>query len=304
MIKLHIVGHLTIDYLVDASSGAVEIHPQGAALGAAIGALLAGGNPVVHAIAGSDYPRDVIRGLSELGADVDGVEWIDSPSLRFWLLDEGHDIISDHPFEGTDFATYNPKVNERFLRAVRPGDWVHLCPLPLRFQSRIASLTAAAGARVSVDPQPWRYFDARDATAEFVDLCRHTDALLMSRQDFPKELQSPRVFAEWCHARGVKYVVAKLDTDGSEVHTAGTTLRIPTQPLRSIGTRAAGAGDSFAGAFISSLAQRVPLSRAAARATSVALSMIESNGMMHALSTDPGALAQMTDLLDRGATCA
>jgi sugar/nucleoside kinase (ribokinase family) len=304
MTKLHVVGHLTIDYLVNAASNVVEIHPEGAALGAAIGALLAGGKPVVHAVAGFDYPRDVIQRMAELGADVGGVEWIRSPSLRFWLLDEGHDVIVDHPFQGTDFAIYNPLLNERFLETVRPGDWVHICPLPLRFQSRVASLASAAGAQISVDPQPWHYFEGADATPDFTDLCNHTDVLFMSRQDFAEELRSPSMFAAWCHARGVKYVVAKLDADGSEVHTASKTLRIPTQPLRSIGAAAAGAGDSFAGAFISSLVQQLPLSRVAARATSVALSMIKSNGMMHALSSNPRVVEQMTDLLDRGATCA
>ena len=106
--------------------------PQGAALGAAIGARLSTPKYLkLIAKVGSDYPRAILNNLSNYNVDCSQVEHIAGSSLGFWILRETEDHGQDLPISGLDIGSYTPDGMMIPPRLGRRIDGAHICPMPL-----------------------------------------------------------------------------------------------------------------------------------------------------------------------------
>lgn len=286
MPRVLIVGHLTIDTLCDDYGRRAHFRlPQGAALGSALGALANGASVDIASVVGEDYPEEVLAKLQDAGVGLRLLSRRPGRSLRFWILRETADCLVDLPFASSSIAGFTPAP---------PGPSVpltgyaaaHLCPMPIADQLAWIERLRPEVQMLSVDPQPFRYAPpGTDAHALLRDMLERVDILSISAADFP----------EYCHRPisdvltslldgGPQMVTLKLGALGSAIAMQKTEDYLRVSAVEAEVRDEVGAGDAFAGAFVSSLAQCGNPETAAKHAALTACAMIEDVGMMHVLT--------------------
>ena len=161
--NLAILGNLIVDDIVHPDGRTEMGQPGGAALYAALGAVLWCESVAIVSRVGDDYPADVLEGLVARGIDLSCVARLPGGSLRTWLLYEGRRRRVVHRLGGPTHAEASP------VAADVPAGWscgaIHLAPMPLSVQqSLIQELGGREGTVLSADPYellreeklPWR----------------------------------------------------------------------------------------------------------------------------------------------------
>jgi sugar/nucleoside kinase (ribokinase family) len=134
---------------------------------------------------------------------------------------------------------------------------------------------------------------------ELVDMLRTIDCLLPSEADVASFFGAPVSAAHLLElaAHGPKIVAIKLGSHGSVVYEANTG-RYTYVPALRVGVRdATGAGDSYCGAFATTLADSGDPLQAAVAGTVAASLVVESFGALTALATQESELARRTRLV-------
>lgn len=286
MPRLLIVGHLTIDTVCDDHLRVAHFQlPQGAALGSAVGALANDAEVDVVSVIGEDYPEGVLATLREAGVGTTLVSRRAGRSLRFWILREARDRCVDLPFESSSIARFTPAPPDSST-ALNGFDAAHLCPMPIAEQLAWVERLRSEVPLISVDPQPFRYAPPGvDAEALLRHVLARIDVLSISVEDFPEYRDRPVPQALSALLKyGPRIVTLKLGALGSAVGVRGSEEYLRLAAVDGDVRDEVGAGDAFAGAFLSVLASTRDLEVAARRAALTACAMIEDVGMLHVLT--------------------
>lgn len=286
MSKVLIVGHMTIDTICDDHARLTHFQlPQGAAVGSAAGAIVNGATVEIFSVVGEDYPEGAIATLRKAGAGTALILRRAGKSLRFWILREDRSRLVDLPFATTSIAAFTPTPLD-FSVALNDFDAAHLCPMPIADQLAWIDRLRPEIPLLSIDPQPFRYAPStNEGEALLRRVLERVDVLSISADDFPEYCDRPLPLAlSQLLAHGPKIVTLKLGALGSAIGVRGSREYLRLAAVDCEVQDEVGAGDAFAGAFVSELASTRDLEASAKRAALTACAIIEDVGMLHLLT--------------------
>lgn len=286
-----ILGGMGRDVLVD-TDGREWSAIGGSAWFAAFGAATVCPVRLVAAI-GRDFPAEAIDQLERAGVDTSGIHRDDSQDSFFWKARYGA-----HPDERETIVLL-PNVEDDFLPDLSSCNdrFVYLANCQPRLQaSALAQLPATTF--VALDTIDRWISDRRDelcAMLPRVDLflINADEARLLTASDSPE--QCCRKILEL----GPRHCILKMGSRGSMVADShGSVLHVPAHRIETV-LEATGAGDTFGGAVIGTLAASSnpvtieSLAAAANCASAVAAHRIGHPGIDHLIGwTPPGLLTR------------
>jgi sugar/nucleoside kinase (ribokinase family) len=210
-------------------------------------------------VVGDDYPVDQLEPLASRGVDLAGLEHTVGKSFR-WRGRYRHDLNSAETLEthlGV-FSNFRPKIPEQFRRA----PFVFLANIDPRLQLQVLDQVEKPRL-VACDTMNF-WIESR--RPELIELLGRVDLITLNDGEARQLTEQANLVkaARWILERGPKYVVIKKGEHGAFMFTPDSVFFAPAYPLESV-FDPTGAGDSFAGGFIGSLASSGDLSPASMR---------------------------------------
>jgi sugar/nucleoside kinase (ribokinase family) len=210
-------------------------------------------------VVGSDYPLDKLEPLKARGVDLAGLEKAEGTSFR-WRGRYRHDLNAAETLEthlGV-FSNFRPQIPEQFRRA----PFVFLANIDPRLQLQVLEQVEKPRL-VACDTMNF-WIESR--RPELLELLNHVDLVTLNDGEVRQLTEQTNLVkgAKWILERGPKYVLIKKGEHGAFMFTRDSVFFAPAYPLESI-FDPTGAGDSFAGGFIGSLAASGDLSEASMR---------------------------------------
>jgi sugar/nucleoside kinase (ribokinase family) len=240
-VELVVLGNLLVDDVVYADGSTRMGQAGGTLLYVALAAQLNGLKVGLVSFQGDDYPRPVLETLARRGIDLSGVQALDGPGLRTWLLYEGRQRRLVHRLEGPSHEEVSPTSRDIPERWRNAGAF-HLAPMPFRIQQELVlGLGASGDALISLDPYELLSEANLDA---WRGLLRGVDTFFLSED----EMLLPRGPAAVLADGRLRQVVYKRGRLGGELYDAG---RVVTWDARTEAVvEPTGAGDCFAAGFL------------------------------------------------------
>ena len=286
-----LLGNLLVDDIVFPDGSTRMGEPGGAVMYGSLGAALWGTRAGCVSLAGTDYPVTMLDALEKRRVDLAGVHRLGGPGARTWLLYEGHLRRLIHHLGRPSHERVSPGP-EHIPRAWQSSPAFHLAPMPFSVQRQVlASLAINPNRFVSIDPHlpitdetlvEWRQVLA-DADAFFPS----EDELLLEKPDVDPQRVLPRL------ATGrLRFIVFKQAAKGGILYDAREDRfhRWPGRATKVIDPT--GAGDAFAGGFISGHLEGLPVEVCLDRAVVSASFAVEALGaasLLQATRTDADA---------------
>jgi sugar/nucleoside kinase (ribokinase family) len=229
---------------------------------------------------GDDFGSDEIAVLESRGVNTDDIEHVSGGKTFFWRGEYGWDL-NDRETLDTQlnvFADFQPKLSDESKAA----DVLFLANIQPDLQREVRAQCTQARF-VALDSMNLWIETARDSlieTIKQVDCLLLNDAELRQLTEEPNLIRAARKIREW----GPKVVVAKQGEYGAALITRESFFALPAYPLETV-VDPTGAGDTFAGGFVSYLAAHPDealddglLRRAMAHATVLASFNVEEFG--------------------------
>ena len=285
---LVVLGNLLVDDLVFPDGRTRMGQPGGAALYASLGASLFGMRTGLSSWRGTDYPAAALDALAARGVDLDGLRELNRTSLRTWLLYEGRRRQVIHHLDGPTHAEVSPEPEQV------PAAWLeapafHLAPMPFDVQRRLlAALGQRAGARLSLDP----YAIVREDNLEdWRQLLTGVDVLFLSEDDLeisgtaddPRSALRRLAGAQPPGSR-LRLALLKRGEHGGVLYDAREHRFMEWEARAERVVDPTGAGDAFAGGFLSAWLRAEPIARALQRGVVAASFAIEDWGAARILA--------------------
>jgi len=285
------LGNLIVDDVVFADGTTRMGEPGGAMLYAALGALPWGLRVAVVAPLGDDYPARTLHALEERGVDLSGLRPLGRPGLRTWLLYEPAARRVVHRLGAASHADASPApadVAERF-----PGARAfHLSPTPLACQlPLLRALAPRADALVSLDPHdPVR----EDNLAAWREALALTDVFFVSDEELQLDgvVGDPRGALARLAGGRLRHVLLKRGRQGGVLYDARTGATATWEARTHAFVDPTGAGDAFAGGFLSGLLDGEDAAGALERGVVSASFALEGWGAAGLLAETPAAARQ------------
>lgn len=241
-----VVGSVALDS-VKTTEGSCTEALGGSAVYFSLAAALFGKVSLVG-VAGSDFPGEHVAMLKKRGVDLSGLETAKGETFR-WEGQYGKDasVARTLATKLNVFKDFKPKLDEAHRKApyLFLGNIDPELQLDVLSQMRGPKLTACDTMNFWIGSKP----AAVKKLLSKVDLFFCNDAEAMSLTGAPNCLQAAETIAHW----GPKVVVVKKGEHGSVMRHHGHFYQFPAYPLARI-KDPTGAGDSFAGGFLGSLA--------------------------------------------------
>ncbi len=254
----------------------------------AVAAARCGATTRFAACVGDDaFGRMVLERLDDRGVDRRAVQVLHgrATGLATILVDAaGQNCIA--VASGANAELTPERIDALAGSIAAAGVVVLQCEIPMASVYRAVEIAAAAGARVILNPAPFRGLDlARIRGRVDVLVPNETEAAQIHRHAVTTSAEAAAA-ALALHAAGIANVIITLGANGCVLAAAGEVRAFPPHIVDAID--ATGAGDAFVGCLAASLAAGDPLPQAIERATVYA-----------ALSTTrQGAQASYADLGD------
>jgi sugar/nucleoside kinase (ribokinase family) len=210
-------------------------------------------------VVGDDYPVAQLQPLAARGVDLAGLEQVAGSSFR-WRGRYRHDLDSAETLEthlGV-FSNFRPNIPEQF----RHAPFVFLANIDPRLQLQVLEQVEKPRL-VACDTMNF-WIESR--RPELIQLLGHVDLITLNDGEARQltELTNLVQAARWILDKGPKHVLIKKGEHGAFMFTRDSVFFAPAYPLESV-FDPTGAGDSFAGGFIGSLAASGDLSDASMR---------------------------------------
>ena len=270
-----IVGSMAFDDL-ELPSGSFKNTVGGSATYSAFAASLFAPVHVV-AVVGSDFSNDTLEALSARGVDTSGIERAAGRTFR-WAGRYEPDLIHRTTLDTqlNVFADFRPKVGEN----VRDTPIVLLGNIHPALQSSVLDQMSAPSLVVADTMNFWINGEP-DALAKML---QRVDTLVINDEEAFQLSGTSNVLAaaREIRARGPKRLVIKRGEHGALLFDDAGAFAAPGFPLETV-VDPTGAGDSFAGGFVGSLARQrginaLTLRRAMLYATATASFCVEAVG--------------------------
>lgn len=246
MSNILVVGSVALDS-VKTTEGSCREALGGSAVYFSLAAALLN-KVLLVGVAGDDFPAEHVAMLKKRGVDLSGLETAKGETFR-WEGQYGRDasIAQTLATKLNVFKDFKPKLDETHRKApyVFLGNIDPELQLEVLSQMRSPKLVACDTMNFWIGGKP----AAVRKLLGKVDMFFCNDAEAMSLADKPNCLQAAETIASW----GPKVVVVKKGEHGSVLRFNGHFYQYPSFPLARI-KDPTGAGDSFAGGFIGSLA--------------------------------------------------
>ncbi len=275
--SLAVVGSIAFD-TVSTPFGSRERMLGGAAVHFSLAASFFTDVHIVGPV-GEDFSEREHAVLDRLGIHTEDIEQVPGGSTFFWRGHYDHDLNVAHTDETQlgVFGDFEPKLSE----AARACETLFLANIQPELQRQVRE--QCDGARfVALDSMNLWIDTTRDALLQaiaLVDCVMLNDAELRMLTAKPNLLTAAREVMSW----GPSAVVAKRGEYGAALFTEDGFFALPAFPLETV-LDPTGAGDSFAGGFLGSIAaEQGPishheLSRAMAYGTAIASFNVEEFG--------------------------
>ena len=210
-------------------------------------------------VVGDDYPLDLLQPLVERGVDLAGLEKVSGASFR-WRGRYRHDLNAAETLEthlGV-FSNFRPNIPDQF----REAPFVFLANIDPRLQLQVLEQVKKPRL-VACDTMNF-WIESR--RPELVELLGHVDLITLNDGEARQLTEHTNLVqaARWILDKGPKHVLIKKGEHGAFMFTRDSVFFAPAYPLESV-FDPTGAGDSFAGGFIGSLAASGDLSDASMR---------------------------------------
>lgn len=210
-------------------------------------------------VVGDDYPVHLLQPLADRGVDLAGLEKVSGSSFR-WRGRYRHDLNSAETLEthlGV-FSHFRPNIPEQFRKA----PFVFLANIDPRLQLQVLQQVEKPRL-VACDTMNF-WIESR--RPELVELLGHVDLITLNDGEARQLTEHTNLVqaARWILDKGPKHVLIKKGEHGAFMFTRDSVFFAPAYPLESV-FDPTGAGDSFAGGFIGSLAASGDLSDASMR---------------------------------------
>ncbi len=210
-------------------------------------------------VVGDDYPVAQLQPLAARGVDLAGLEQVAGSSFR-WRGRYRHDLNSAETLEthlGV-FSNFRPNIPEQF----RQAPFVFLANIDPRLQLQVLEQVEKPRL-VACDTMNF-WIESR--RPELIQLLGHVDLITLNDGEARQLTEHTNLVqaARWILDKGPKHVLIKKGEHGAFMFTRDSVFFAPAYPLESV-FDPTGAGDSFAGGFIGSLAASGDLSDASMR---------------------------------------
>ncbi|WP_411279898.1 PfkB family carbohydrate kinase [Gemmatimonas sp.] len=210
-------------------------------------------------VVGDDYPVHLLQPLADRGVDLAGLEKVSGSSFR-WRGRYRHDLNSAETLEthlGV-FSNFRPNIPEQFRKA----PFVFLANIDPRLQLQVLEQVEQPRL-VACDTMNF-WIESR--RPELIELLGHVDLITLNDGEARQLTEHSNLVqaARWILDKGPKHVLIKKGEHGAFMFTRESVFFAPAYPLESV-FDPTGAGDSFAGGFIGSLAASGDLSDASMR---------------------------------------
>lgn len=210
-------------------------------------------------VVGDDYPVAQLQPLADRGVDLAGLEQVTGSSFR-WRGRYRHDLNSAETLEthlGV-FSNFRPIIPEQF----RQAPFVFLANIDPRLQLQVLEQVEKPRL-VACDTMNF-WIESR--RPELIELLGHVDLITLNDGEARQLTEHTNLVqaARWILEKGPKHVLIKKGENGAFMFTRESVFFAPAYPLESV-FDPTGAGDSFAGGFIGSLAASGDLSDASMR---------------------------------------
>lgn len=277
-------GNLLVDDIVFANGRTRMGEPGGAAIYVSLAARLWGASVGVVSVRGADYPQAMLDELAARGVDLAGVRDLGRPGVRTWLLYEETLRRVVHRIGSPSHAEVSPEPADVPARWRSPGVF-HLSPMPLDIQRRLVrELGASRATAISLDPhEPVR----EDNLGAWRDVLAGVDAFFPSRDELRLDGvdDDPRAALRRLAGGRLRFVLFKRGAEGGMLYDTRADAFLEWPPVPRLTGDPTGAGDAFAGGFLSGLLAGEPLEPALDRgivATSFALEDFGVRGLLAA----------------------
>ena len=210
-------------------------------------------------VVGDDYPVHLLQPLADRGVDLAGLEKVSGSSFR-WRGRYRHDLNSAETLEthlGV-FSNFRPNIPEQFRKA----PFVFLANIDPRLQLQVLEQVEKPRL-VACDTMNF-WIESR--RPDLIELLGHVDLITLNDGEARQLTEHNNLVqaARWILDKGPKHVLIKKGEHGAFMFTRESVFFAPAYPLDSV-FDPTGAGDSFAGGFIGSLAASGDLSDASMR---------------------------------------
>lgn len=284
------LGNLLLDDIVFPDGRTLLAEPGGAALYLSLAASLWGTAAGVVSVRGDDYPPATLDALAGRGVRL-ALRERGGPGLRTWLLYEAGMRRVVHRLGGPAHAEVSPRADE-IPEPWRAARAFHLAPMPLELQARlVADLAPRRGAALTLDPhEPVR----EDNLAAWRAVLGQVDAFFPSRDELRLDGvdQDPRAALRRLAGGRLRFVAFKRGAAGGLLFDAKADAFIEWPPVPRLTGDPTGAGDAFAGGFLSGLLAGEPLEAALDRAIVAASFALEDFGARGLFAATPGEAAR------------
>lgn len=278
------LGNLLVDDIVFSNGKTLMGEPGGAAIYVSLAARLWGTTVGVVSVRGADYPEHMLDELRGRGVDLAGVRELGAPGVRTWLLYEERVRRVLHRSGSPSHAAVSPAPGDI------PEAWMgagafHLSPMPFELQRRlVAHLSPRRSAALTLDPhEPVR----EDNLAAWRELLAQVDAFFPSQDELRLDgvTDDPRAALRRLAGGRLRLIAFKRGAEGGLLYDARADAFLEWPPVPRLTGDPTGAGDAFAGGFLSGLLAGEPLENALDRgmlATSFALEDFGARGLLAA----------------------
>ena len=252
--SLLVVGSVALDSIFTPFGETADALGGSAVFFSVAGAIL---HPVqVVGVVGSDYPVKELEKLASRGIDWSGVEHAEGESFR-WKGKYSYDLQSRETLETRlgVFAAFQPKLPAKF----RSSEFLFLGNIDPELQLGVLDQVPNAKL-VACDTMNYWIQSKRDV---LMALLKRVDILMVNDSE-ARELSGDwniHRAGRWILQHGPRRVVIKQGEYGALLMGGEQTFFTPAFPLEEV-FDPTGAGDAFAGGFMSYLARRVAVSDA------------------------------------------
>lgn len=203
----------------------------------------------VVGVVGEDFPEEGMRFLEGCNADLAGVERLAGESFR-WSGVYSFDLNSRDTLDTRlgVFADFKPSIPEKF----RDAEWVFLGNIDPELQIDVLNQIRKPRL-VACDTMNFWIEGKRE---KLLELLGRVDLLLVNDSE-ARELSGDHNLsraARWIQSQGPRFVIIKKGEHGAILFTPTSVFFAPGYPLEEV-FDPTGAGDSFAGGLMGSLAQ-------------------------------------------------
>lgn len=280
-----VAGHLTIDDVRLPGGRNHRGTTGGAAAYTALGVFLAGGEAIIVARVGDDYPLQRLQLQHADGGRVDLTNVATYPGRSIHNVarytDDGSRIFDIESFDVLVEQTPRP---EDFAPLNLRNRWVLVAPAALSQQQQLIAALHNAGAHIALDTE-LHYLQGVDALARLTALTRQVDCFLPSVEHLQHLLGADpageaQELAEAVHHFGCPLTVVKRGRQGVAVYDAHSPRGISVAAVPDIEVvDPTGAGDGFNGGFLAYLCRGVSPREAALTGCVAASFVIQAAGV-------------------------